>query len=49
VDCSILKKLSFWNSLVIVSAEQARCQMLWSEDLQHGQVVRGVKIVNPLI
>lgn len=49
VDCSILKKYFFWDSLVIVSAEQARCEILWSEDFQHGEVVRGVKIVNPLI
>lgn len=49
VDCSILKKYSFWDSLVIVCAEQAHCQTLWTEDLQNGQMVRGVKIANPLI
>ncbi|MFH0919431.1 MAG: PIN domain-containing protein [Fibrobacterota bacterium] len=49
VDCSVLKKYSFWDSLIVVCAEQARCQTLWTEDFQHGQVVRGVKIVNPFI
>lgn len=47
VDCSILNRLSFWDALVVVSAEKARCQLLWTEDLDHGQVIRGVRIENP--
>ncbi len=47
VDCSILNRLSFWDALVIVSAEKAHCQFLWTEDLNHGQIIRGVKIENP--
>ena len=49
VDCSILNSLSFWDSLIIVSAESACCEKLWTEDLNHGQVVRGVKIENPFL
>jgi predicted nucleic acid-binding protein len=48
VDCSILGQLSFWDALVIVCAESANCSLLWSEDLSGGQVVRGVRIENPL-
>ena len=47
IDCSILNTLSFWDALIIVSAERAQCERLWTEDLNHGQVVRGVKIENP--
>jgi predicted nucleic acid-binding protein len=47
IDCSILNTLSFWDALIIVSAEKAQCERLWTEDLNHGQVVRGVKIENP--
>ena len=47
IDCSILKKYSFWDSLIIVCAEQAHCEILWTEDLHHNQTVRGVKIINP--
>lgn len=47
VDCSVLNRLSFWDSLIIVTAEKAKCSTLFSEDLNHGQVIRGVKILNP--
>jgi predicted nucleic acid-binding protein len=49
IDCSIINRLSFWDSLIVVSAESARCAKLWTEDLNHGQIIRGVRIENPLI
>ncbi len=48
IDCSIINRLSFWDALIVVAAESARCEKLWSEDLNDGQVIRGVKIENPL-
>ena len=48
IDCSIINRLSFWDALIVVAAESARCEKLWSEDLNDGQVVRGVQIENPL-
>jgi predicted nucleic acid-binding protein len=48
IDCSIINRLSFWDALIIVSAESARCGILWTEDLNHGQIIRGVRIENPL-
>lgn len=48
IDCSILNRISFWDSLIIVSAEKALCSELWIEDLNNGQVIRGVRIHNPL-
>lgn len=47
VDCSILNRLSFWDGLIIASAERARCSRLWSEDFNHGQTLCGVTVVNP--
>ncbi len=49
IDTSIQYKLSFWDSLVVVSAESAKCQFLYTEDLNEGQIIRNVKIQNPLI
>lgn len=46
-DCSIVHQLSFWDALIVVTAEAARCSELWTEDLNPGQVIRGVKVVNP--
>jgi predicted nucleic acid-binding protein len=48
IDCSIINRLSFWDALIVVSAEIAQCETLWTEDLNHGQIIRGVRIENPL-
>ena len=48
IDCAIINQLSFWDALIVVAAESARCEILWTEDLNHGQVIRGVRIENPL-
>ena len=48
IDCSIIHQLSFWDALVIVSAESAKCDQVWTEDLNPGQIIRGVKIANPI-
>ena len=48
IDCSIINRLSFWDALIVVTAESAHCEILWTEDLNHGQVIRGVRIENPL-
>ena len=47
VDCSLVNRLSFWNALIVASAESAKCEKLWTEDLNDGQVIRGVRIENP--
>lgn len=49
VDCSVINRISFWDSLLVVAAESARCERLWTEDLNHGQTIRGVLIENPLL
>jgi len=48
IDCSLINRLSFWDSLIVVAAESARCEKLWTEDLNDGQIIRGVRIENPL-
>lgn len=40
-------QLSFWDALIVESALSAGCGTLWTENLQHGQVIRGVKVKNP--
>jgi len=40
---------SLYDSLVLAGAFRAGCSTLYSEDLQHGQVVRGVRIENPFV
>jgi predicted nucleic acid-binding protein len=49
IDCSVLQEISFWDALIVVCAESAHCDALWTEDLNSGQVIRGVKVENPLV
>ncbi len=40
--------LSFWDSLIVASALENNCSILYTEDMQNGQVIEGkLKIVNP--
>jgi predicted nucleic acid-binding protein len=48
IDASLQYKLSFWDALILVAAESARCEILYSEDFSHGQIMRNVKLLNPL-
>ncbi len=40
-------QLSFWDAMVIEAAAQSGCDVLWTEDLNDGQLLRGVRIRNP--
>jgi predicted nucleic acid-binding protein len=40
-------RYSFYDSMIIGGALQAGCEILYSEDLQHGQQIRGLRILNP--
>ena len=39
--------VSHWDALIIAAAIHQNCDILLSEDLQHGQIIEGVRIVNP--
>ena len=47
IDCSILNRISFWDALIVTAARKANCETLWTEDMNHGQVIQGVRIENP--
>lgn len=49
VDCSILNQLSFWDALVLASAAAADCSKVYTEDLNPGQTILGVKLHNPFL
>jgi predicted nucleic acid-binding protein len=40
-------RFSFYDALVVASAKRAGCEILYTEDLQHGQDVGGVVVVDP--
>ena len=47
IDCSILNQVSFWDSLILAAAATAGCGVVYSEDLNAGQSILGVRIQNP--
>ena len=40
-------QLSFWDAMVVLAATRLKCDTLWSEDLNAGQVIEAVTIRNP--
>jgi predicted nucleic acid-binding protein len=40
-------QLSFWDALILAAAKSSACQYLLTEDLQSGQDLDGILIINP--
>lgn len=49
LELQIRHKLSYWDALIIATAQSARCNRMFSEDLQHGQKFGELQILNPFI
>jgi len=47
IELSASARLSFWDSLIVVAAARSGAAVLFTEDLQHGQTILGVKVINP--
>jgi predicted nucleic acid-binding protein len=42
-------RLSFWDAMIVAAAEQDGAAELLTEDLSHGQLIAGIRIVDPLL
>ena len=49
IDIQRLHGFSFSDALVLRAAKEAACTVLYSDDLQPGRNIDGVKIVNPFL
>ena len=49
VDRSRALGYSFWDALIIEAAVAGRAEILFTEDLQHGQTIDGLRIENPFL
>lgn len=47
IDLHIKNKISYWDSLIIISAQQSGCSCIYSEDLSDGQIFNNIKVINP--
>jgi predicted nucleic acid-binding protein len=49
IDFHRLHRISYWDALVLHCARKAGCRVILTEDMQHGQIIDGVRIVNPFL
>ncbi len=49
IDISIKNEFSFWDSLILSTANDTGCILLYSEDLNSGQIISGTKVLNPFL
>jgi predicted nucleic acid-binding protein len=47
IELHRLTQISLWDALIIHAARSAGAMVLYSEDLQPGAVLGGVRVVNP--
>jgi predicted nucleic acid-binding protein len=49
IDFHARWQVSFWDAMVLVAARKARANLVWSEDLSHGQEYDGILVRNPFV
>lgn len=49
IDLQRLHQFFFWDALIIRAAQRAACQVLFSEDMQHGRKIGDIEIRNPFL
>ena len=49
MEISRTNQISYWDAAIVAAAESAGCDRVLTEDLNHGQKIGKVEIVNPFI
>jgi predicted nucleic acid-binding protein len=49
IEAVIQHKLAFWDAMLWATAQDAGIHLLLSEDFQHGQLIKRVRIINPFV
>jgi predicted nucleic acid-binding protein len=47
IDLHVQAKIGFWDAMIVLAAAESACDVLWTEDLSDGQLLRGVRVRNP--
>ncbi len=47
LDLHQTRSVSFYDALILASADAAGCNVLFSEDMNTGEVITGVRLLNP--
>ncbi|HKW18545.1 MAG TPA: PIN domain-containing protein [Terriglobales bacterium] len=49
IELHRLTQISFWDAMIVHAARAGGASVLYTEDLQYGSVLGGVRVVNPFI
>jgi len=47
IEISSRYQISYWDGAILAAAEVTGARVLFSEDLNHGQVYSGVRVIDP--
>ena len=47
MELTVENSISIWDALIVISAAESGCEVLQTEDLQHNQMICGVRVNNP--
>jgi predicted nucleic acid-binding protein len=47
LDLHQTRSVSFFDAIVLASAHTSGCSVIWTEDMNAGEVINGVRISNP--
>lgn len=47
LDLHQTRSVAFYDAIIVVSAQIAGCTVLWTEDMNAGESVGGLRIINP--
>jgi predicted nucleic acid-binding protein len=42
-------RIAWYDSIIVASALESRCDTLYSEDFQHGRQIEGLRMENPFV
>jgi predicted nucleic acid-binding protein len=48
IDLQVQARLGFWDAMIAVACGGISSDVLWTEDLGDGQLLRGVRLRNPV-
>ena len=49
IDICIKHGLSFWDSLILSSANDSGCTVVYSEDMNSGETIDSTRVLNPFV
>ncbi|HEV2747271.1 MAG TPA: hypothetical protein VGW34_08235 [Allosphingosinicella sp.] len=40
-------RFSFWDSMILAAGKAHGCEVVWTEDMDDGRIVEGMRVANP--